>query len=308
LLLLWRAPRLVLLLGVAFVPYAAFHLLFHEIVTVRYALPLVVPIAYLFCVAVDAAGWRPIQGWPPIQGRPTDRAGEGNDTWRPIKGRPTDRASLGCFVLPVAASALAAAGLAQTIGPSWSYARDASPAFRAFRQIQPSETVAMHAFARRVADWEADTLRGRTLTARHGWEWLRAVEHLRTAPELTFVADPRRTDLALFDRRSLSLIGSHTWGFVEPPFVGGARPGNADLYRIRSPGWMLDRGWAASRPATGPGLTSARASHGYEAVALPRWRSSAAGISALPEILTRKSRCRQRIDRSRAGRWRPGSS
>jgi hypothetical protein len=35
LLLAWRAPRLAILLGVAFVPYAIFHLLFHEIVTVR---------------------------------------------------------------------------------------------------------------------------------------------------------------------------------------------------------------------------------------------------------------------------------
>jgi hypothetical protein len=134
----------------------------------------------------------------------------------------------------------------------------------------------MHAFARRVADWEADTLRGRTLTARHGWEWLRAVEHLRTAPELTFVADPRRTDLALFDRRSLSLIGSHTWGFVEPPFVGGARPGNADLYRIRSPGWMLDRGWALTAEVGGITTRDGGGPHKRPSVAWVRSRRVAA--------------------------------
>jgi hypothetical protein len=109
----------------------------------------------------------------------------------------------------------------------------------------------MHAFARRVADWRADSLAGRALTARHGEEWLRAVEHLRDAPAIAFLADPRRTDLALFDPRTLRRDGSFTWGFTEPAFVGGARPGDADLYRIASPGWMLDRGWALSAEIAG---------------------------------------------------------
>jgi hypothetical protein len=30
------------------------------------------------------------------------------------------------------------------------------------------------------------------------------------------------------------------------PYVGGLRPGNADWYHMRPPGWMLDRGWALS--------------------------------------------------------------
>ena len=34
-------------LAIAFLPYAVFQLLFHETVTVRYALPLVVPVVFL---------------------------------------------------------------------------------------------------------------------------------------------------------------------------------------------------------------------------------------------------------------------
>ena len=59
-----------------------------------------------------------------------------------------------------------------------------------------------------------------------------------------FVADPDRTDLALFDPRARDLARAYRWGFVEPPFVGGARPDNVDWYRMQPPNWMLDRGWS----------------------------------------------------------------
>jgi hypothetical protein len=217
LLVLWRSPRTAVVLAVAFVPYAAFHLLFHEIVTVRYALPLVIPVAYLFVVALERLA---------------------------IKG-----------AMPIAASALALAGLVQAVAPSLIYARTASPAFRAFadvKQLNDSRTpIGMHAFARRVAEWDEGALFGRVLKARHGREWLAAVEALRAAPSILFVADPRRTDLALFDPNSLLRRGSYTWGFSEPPFVGGARPGSTDLFSIESPGWMLDRGWALTAEVSG---------------------------------------------------------
>ncbi len=230
LLLLWRSPRGAVLLGVAFVPYAVFHLLFHEVVTVRYALPLVIAAAYLFVTAVDLAAWRP------------------------GKGRATSAAGAG-LLLPVLASALAVAGVVQSARPSWVYARDGSPTFRALAdarsQAEASPAIGMHAFARRAAEWQGTGRPGRVLTARHGAEWLAAVEELRRQRAMLFVADPRRTDLALFDNHSLTLVASHGWGFAEPPFVGGARPGNADLYRIDSPGWMLDRGWALTAEVSG---------------------------------------------------------
>jgi hypothetical protein len=116
--------------------------------------------------------------------------------------------------------------------------------FDARRNAGTDAAIGMHAFARRVADWEAHTSPSRVVMAPHGREWLAAVEELRRSPSMIFVADPRRTDFALFDPHSLMRSGSYTWGFSEPAFVGGARPGSANLYRIQSPGWMLDRGWA----------------------------------------------------------------
>lgn len=217
LLVLWRSPRTAVVLAVAFVPYAAFHLLFHEIVTVRYALPLVIPVAYLLVAAVD---------------------------WFPVKGGTS-----------IAASAVALAGLVQLAAPSLIYSRTGSPAFRAFadaKQLNDSRApIGMHAFARRVAEWDEGALSGRVLKARHGSEWLAALEALRGAPSILFIANPRRTDLALFDPNSLQRKGSYTWGFNEPPFVGGARPGSTDLFSIESPGWMLDRGWALTAEVSG---------------------------------------------------------
>jgi hypothetical protein len=254
LLVLWRAPRSAVLLGVAFAPYAAFHLLFHEIGTVRYALPLVVPVAFLFVAAFD-------------ESHATDA-----------------KLTFGPRVLPLAASALAISGIVQSARPSWVYAREASPTFRVLQQARaeaagtdaPAEALGLHAFGRRAAEWSGDQLGRRVLFARHGVEWLPVVEELRRAPAVLFLADPRRTDLALFDIHGITLLASETWGFVEPPFVGGARPGNADLYRIESPGWMLDRGWAPTAEIGGVTERIGGGPHRQPSVAWIRSRDEAA--------------------------------
>jgi hypothetical protein len=54
-LLLWRSRHALVILVVAFVPYLVFDVLFQETFTTRYALPLVVPVAYLALRAVAAA-------------------------------------------------------------------------------------------------------------------------------------------------------------------------------------------------------------------------------------------------------------
>jgi 4-amino-4-deoxy-L-arabinose transferase-like glycosyltransferase len=265
-LLIWRSPRNAVLLGVAFGPYAAFHLLFHEVVTVRYALPLVVPLAYLFVVAIDAIGSRAAQGGPA--------------TVQAARSAIMTRRRPASLLLPIAASVLALSGIAQAARPSWTYARDGSPAFRAFAAVRDAAAVGlpigMHAFARRVAEWERPRLPGRAVTARHGAEWLAAVEELRTSPAIVFVADPRRTDLALFDPNARSLVSSHAWGFKEPPFVGGARPGNAAVYRIESPGWMLDRGWSLTAEVGGVTERDGAGPHRRPAIAWVRSRPEAA--------------------------------
>lgn len=220
----WRAPRVLFVAAVAFLPYAVFHLLFHEFVTVRYALPLVVPVAFFAAAALGG----------------------------------------GRVLLPAAAGSLALLSLGLSAAPSLTYARDGSPAFRLIQDLRvdlavgadaagdaPIDAIGLHAAARRAFEWEA--LPRPLLLAPHGYEWLRLVEAWRGNPRLSivFAADPRRTDLALFDRRARQLAREYRWGFAEPAFVGGVRPGNSDRYRMSPPGWMLDRGWAITAEVSG---------------------------------------------------------
>jgi hypothetical protein len=219
----WRIPKALVVLTVAFLPYAVFHLLFHEVVTVRYALPLVVPIAYFGVYALDG---------------------------------------LGRVALTAGAVALAAVSMGLTLPAAAAYGRVGSPTFRALHEAADgrvresaaaSRVVAVHAVARRAAEWVGSDLARRVLTGRHGREWLALVEQWRTDPQSTvsFVADPRRTDLALFDPMTRRRPLPYRWGFVEPPFVGGARPGDADIVAMRPPGWMLDRGWSLTAEVAG---------------------------------------------------------
>ncbi|MCA1649737.1 MAG: DUF2723 domain-containing protein [Acidobacteria bacterium] len=165
------------------VPYAAFHLVFQETATVRYALPLVAPVAFLAVRALDAAG------------------------------RTT---------LPIAAAAIIAASLIVALPATWAYARHGSPTFQMLRDISGDEQrtarpLAMHAGLRRAVQWSSDRLQRPILSATHGREWLALVEQWRRDPAraLTFAADPRRTDLALVDPDARQLTRSYRWAFTE---------------------------------------------------------------------------------------------
>ena len=236
---LWllRADRRALLwLGVTFGPYAVFHLLFHETATVRYALPLAVPMAYLAACAID---------------------------W-------TGRASA------AVGAALVVVLLATAVPAARAYGSVESPPFKALREVRENAAampVGMHAVFRRATEWDppgSDLLR-----AGHGREWLALVERWKTKPDasIAFVADPRRTDLALFDPHARELKGSHRWTFPELPYVGGIRPGNTDWYVMRPPGWMLDKGWALSAEIGGVAARDAVGPHLAPSVAWVRARS-----------------------------------
>jgi hypothetical protein len=217
----WRAPRSFVLILVAFAPYAIFHLLFHETDTVRYALPMVPVVAYAAMAALE--------------------------TRRPMP-------------MAIAAGLIAVVSLGFAIPASRVYAREGAPVFWVFDDMaatahggEPVDTIAMHASARRAAEWAAPILPARVAKAPHGREWLTLVVLWRAKPSANvwFVADPARTDLALFDSRARRLARQYRWGFVEPPFVGGARPGPVDWYHMQPPGWMLDRGWSLTAEVGG---------------------------------------------------------
>jgi hypothetical protein len=240
----WRSPRAALVLGVAFLPYAVFHLLFQETQTTRYALPLVPAVCYLAVAALETRSK---------------------------------------IALPAAAIAIALVSLLLAVPASITYSFDGAPIFQAWDDMaitahggERVDAVGMHAAARRAAEWAAPILPARVLEARHGREWLALVSLWRSAPGsiVWFAADPKRTDLALFDSHQRDLARQYRWGFVEPPFVGGARPNDIDWYRMRPPGWMLDEGWSLTPETAGIAARDGRGPASAPVVAWIRSRES----------------------------------
>jgi hypothetical protein len=238
-LVMLRTSRrgLVLLAGLV-VPYAAFHLLYQENATTRYALPLV-PVVALLC----ARG---------IQSLTRNLAG-------------------------VCAALIAAGGLWVAAPAVARAATPYTPAFTLFhtiagqngRRIDRPESlraraddpvVAMHrrvfTETRRTREWMgADLFPWTLLPSPRGHEWLELVKFWREGQtkRVYFVADPRRTDLALIDPASRRLMGHYGWPFAYPAtFVGGARPGEMDWWVIDGPpGWLLGEGWALTPETAG---------------------------------------------------------
>jgi hypothetical protein len=244
--LMWRAMPAALTLFVAFVPYAVFHLLFHETETTRYALPLLPLMAYAAMAALEGL---------------------------PARAMPAAAIGVGVLSLLVA---MPAARL---------YAREGAPAFRAFDEMAATshggervDAIGFHAAFRRAVEWSEQILPATAAKAPHGREWLALVALWQGKPNarVWFAADPKRTDLALFDPRTRDLIRSYRWGFIEPPFVGGARPGSVDWYSMPPPNWMLDRGWSVTAEVAGITATDRLGPHAAPAVA---WLKRQAGAN-----------------------------
>ncbi len=215
------APRAALALLVAFGPYAVFHLLFQETVTTRYALPLVPVMAYAALAALDG-----------------------------LPARAMQAAAIGIAVLSLAAA----------VPASSHYAHEGAPIFRLFDDMAATahggdrvDLIAMHAIARRPAEWAAPILPARVAWAPHGREWQTLITAWQGNPNarVWFAADPARTDLALFDPHARETARRYTWGFDELPFVGGARPDAVDWLHMDPPNWMLDRGWSITAEVGG---------------------------------------------------------
>ena len=212
-----RAPRTLALTLLTFAPYAIFHLLFQETITVRYALPLMLPLAYFVSAVIAEAG--------------------------------TIGATAGTAALAIVSLWLAVpAGIA--------FGRTPSPVFAMLSRMQASgesaPIVAMHRRAftesRRARQWTG-LPPGRLLAAPRDYEWLELTRAWREAGASTpswFVADPRRTDLALIDargRRERVVPMALQRGDVRRR---GA-PERARLARLRQTG-MVPRTWLEPHP------------------------------------------------------------
>jgi hypothetical protein len=213
-----RDRRALATLVIAFAPYAAFHLVFQETVTVRYALPLCAPVA--FAVARALAG----------------------------SGRVAN-----VLAAPIAALLLLA-GMPALIG----YGNDVHPAFRAIadarRRAEDDRPglLTSHFELRRPLTAMQPTGLPIVWAARHR-EWLELANYWRTGGRepAWFLANPRRTDLALIDPRSRTNVVRYRWAVENRPELSGTRPAGVDWYRLEPPGWFLMTGWSLTAETGG---------------------------------------------------------
>lgn len=221
-----RANRRALLwLLATFGPYAVFHLLFQETVTTRYALPLVVPVAYLAVYGGEAL---PGRGGAALAG------------------------------------VIALVGLVTTMPVLNAYASMPAPAFRALDDMRaagdissgaPAPALAMHSSMRRPIAWNGDRLPAWSvhLPAPPKHEWMELVRYWNgggRAP-VWFLADPLRSDLRLVDQHALVKRGEYRWPFEATDVIGGVRPSAVDWYQIAPPNWYLGEGWALTPETAG---------------------------------------------------------
>ena len=237
--LAWRDRSVLASLAVAFGPYFVFDLLFQETFTTRYALPLVVPVAYL---AARAAALLP--------------------------------QSIGLSVAVGVALLNAIVGGFDV----QAYGSRRAPAFRMLDDMSstPSATraagpvLAMHRREdldlRRPLDWAGDAVPrfSRRLPAPPKHEWLELVKYWNSGGRepVWFVADPQRTDLALVDR-STARSRAYAWSLDHPELIGGVRPSEMVWHVVDAPGWYLGEGWSltpetagvAQEDRRGPGIS-----------------------------------------------------
>jgi len=220
-----RHARAALLpLAVAFGPYLVFDLLFQETFTGRYALPLVIPMAYL---AVAGARWLPRRSGVAVA------------------------VVLAMFDAHVSGTSLAA------------YSRQKAPAFRLIDDMRAARSTEREAPVlamdrrqsfdlRRPIAWVSDAMPSvaRTLPAPPQHEWLEAVKYWNgggRAP-VWFVVDPMRTSLDLVQHGAPI---EYRWSLPYPVLMSGVRPNEMDFYRVDAPDWYVGEGWALTPEAAG---------------------------------------------------------
>ena len=211
-----RERRTLAVLLVAFGPYAACHLLFQETLTVRYALPTLPLVAWLAARGLSAAG-----------------------RWT-----------------TAVAAAVVAGALVVAVPLGLAYGREVHPAFQAIADAQrraratPPAAVYAHYSLWRALQAEPGALA--LVEPRRQYEWLGPGAYWKdggTGP-IWFLADPRRTDLALIDPQARLDLVRYRWAVGDRPELSGTRPTGADWYRIAPPGWFAGEGWSLT-PETG---------------------------------------------------------
>ncbi|MCU1383576.1 MAG: hypothetical protein JWL71_2273 [Acidobacteria bacterium] len=213
-------PRALTLLAIAFGPYLVFDLLFQETFTGRYALPLVVPMAYLIVAGLRSLPW---------------------DTGLAVA------IALAMFSAHVGGRSIAA------------YSRTPAPAFRlleAMRNAPRADAVlAMDRREsldlRRPMKWVGEaTPAAQILAAPPQHEWLEAAKYWNGGGRspLWFVVDPLRSSIDLVQHGEPLRF---RWPLPYPVLLSGVRPNEMDWYRVDRPEWYVGEGWALTPESAG---------------------------------------------------------
>ena len=94
-------------------------------------------------------------------------------------------------------------------------------------------------------------------------EWLELAKYWTEGHDgvVWFLADPRRTDLALVDPQSRRDVTAFRWGPSARPTFGGMRPAGLDWVRIATAGWFAEEGWALTPETAGMARLMGRGPH-----------------------------------------------
>lgn len=226
---LGRHHRTSLLIVVAAcLPYLVFHLAFQETETVRYALPIVVPMAGLATYAMFGL---------------------------PVR-------------IAVVVAAMVTIAALVTAQPSLSvYGRHVPPAFQALRAASAAASAAdiaplvvTHVGMRRAADWYRVVWPDLPVMSTRESASQRASGHFATgatAPVWLF-ADRRPGDVMPFDWRSRRMVREFLQESEVRYLVGQAREDDVRWWEIETPRWMLGGGWALSPDMAGITFSSGR--------------------------------------------------
>ena len=246
LLLVVRERRTLVAVAAITVPYLAFHLAFQDTTFARYALPTVFGVAFLAAVALEAAG----------------RAGV------------------------VAGVALAVWSLSVAVPQLAAYVERGSPTARLFDRIAdvaatttPPPVIAMHQALQRPLEAELRPV-GTRLASPPRREWLELDRYWQSGAggPVWFLADPRRTDLALVDPQARRDVETFGWGVASMSLLGGMRPADVQWYRLAAPGWFATEGWSLTPETAGMARLMGRGPHLAPIHAFVRRRAEAARL------------------------------
>jgi hypothetical protein len=206
-----RDRRALAVVALAFAPYLVWHLLFQETVFVRYALPTL-----------------PLVTWLAVRGAA-------------VAGRAA----------PYVTAVVVALALVIAVPDGVVYARQPHPAFQAIAAMKTraadSAPAAIYSHFSLRRPLQATAPGHLTIVdPRRSYEWLGLVDYWRRGGDapVWFLADARRTDLALIDPQSRTHVTEFRWKVADRWTMSGARPTGVDWYVFDRPGWFAGEGWA----------------------------------------------------------------